>query len=164
MERPLKIIWILIISFVSIDPLLLVAHNYPEDYLIPHNNARAQVKVKPLNWDPHLASHARKFVEKHIADCKTGFVDESLASTYGYAQNYAYNPTSETGAKAVAGEVFARTHTRKEDREWVDKRSSDVNDAYDAELKRLQDERQAIIDAGGPVPPPQSTRPRCGHE
>ncbi|MED6173290.1 hypothetical protein PIB30_057987 [Stylosanthes scabra] len=33
-------------------------------------------------------------------------------------------------------EVFARTHTRKEDREWVDKRSSDVN---------------AIIDSGGPV-------------
>ncbi|MED6146348.1 hypothetical protein PIB30_033650 [Stylosanthes scabra] len=51
-------------------------------------------------------------------------------------------------------EVFARTHTRKEDREWVDKRSSDVNDAYDAELKRLQDERQAIIVAGGPEPPP----------
>ncbi|MED6222385.1 hypothetical protein PIB30_063854 [Stylosanthes scabra] len=27
-------------------------------------------------------------------------------------------------------------------------------DAYDAELKRLQDERQAIIDAGGPMPRP----------
>ncbi|MED6215460.1 hypothetical protein PIB30_113895, partial [Stylosanthes scabra] len=27
-------------------------------------------------------------------------------------------------------------------------------DAYEAELKRLQDERQAAIDAGAPAPPP----------
>ncbi|MED6131888.1 hypothetical protein PIB30_014105 [Stylosanthes scabra] len=40
----------------------------------------------------------------------------------------------------------------KEDRLWVDKRSED--DAFIAELKRLQEERQAIIDAGGPEPPP----------
>ncbi|MED6149266.1 hypothetical protein PIB30_060746 [Stylosanthes scabra] len=49
----------------------------------------------------------------------------------------------ELGRTPTQSEVFARTHTRKEDREWVDKRSSDVND-----------ERQAAIDAGGPVPPP----------
>ncbi|MED6114562.1 hypothetical protein PIB30_081500 [Stylosanthes scabra] len=47
----------------------------------------------------------------------------------------------ELGRTPTQSEVFARTHTRKEDREWVDKRSSDVNDAYEAELKRLQDER-----------------------
>ncbi|MED6187829.1 hypothetical protein PIB30_080213 [Stylosanthes scabra] len=69
----------------------------------------------------------------------------------------------ELGRTPTQSEVFARTHTRKEDREWVHKRSSDVNDAYEAELKRLQDERQAAIDAGDPMPPP-STRPRCGHE
>ncbi|MED6202561.1 hypothetical protein PIB30_106778 [Stylosanthes scabra] len=33
---------------------------------------------------------------------------------------------------------------------WVDKRSEDVNDVFLAELKRLQEERQAIIDAGDP--------------
>ncbi|MED6178738.1 hypothetical protein PIB30_110467, partial [Stylosanthes scabra] len=69
----------------------------------------------------------------------------------------------ELGHTPNQSEVFARTHTRKEDREWVDKRASDVNDAYEAELKRLQDQRQAAIDAGAPAPP-QSTRPRCGHE
>ncbi|MED6113315.1 hypothetical protein PIB30_069631, partial [Stylosanthes scabra] len=53
----------------------------------------------------------------------------------------------ELGRTPTQSEVFARTHTRKEDRGWVDKRLSDVN-------KRLQDERQAAIDAGGPVPPP----------
>ncbi|MED6129004.1 hypothetical protein PIB30_103504, partial [Stylosanthes scabra] len=52
----------------------------------------------------------------------------------------------ELGRTPTHSEVFARTHTRREDREWVDKRSSDVNDAYEAELKRLQDERQAAID------------------
>ncbi|MED6211635.1 hypothetical protein PIB30_075650 [Stylosanthes scabra] len=41
--------------------------------------------------------------------------------------------------------IFARTHTWKEDQLWVDRRSEDAN-----ELKRLQTERQAIIDAGGP--------------
>ncbi|MED6178351.1 hypothetical protein PIB30_106798 [Stylosanthes scabra] len=45
-------------------------------------------------------------------------------------------------------EVFARTHTRKEDQLWVDKRSADVNEAFLAELKRLQDERQALMEAG----------------
>ncbi|MED6106985.1 hypothetical protein PIB30_009833 [Stylosanthes scabra] len=59
----------------------------------------------------------------------------------------------ELGRTPTQSEVFARTHRRKEDREWVGKRSSDVNDAYLAELKRLQDERQAAIDTGGPVPP-----------
>ncbi|MED6218555.1 hypothetical protein PIB30_027768 [Stylosanthes scabra] len=69
----------------------------------------------------------------------------------------------ELGRTPTQSEVFARTHTQKEDREWVDKRSSDVNDAYEAELKRLQDERRTAIDAEDLVPP-QSTRPRCGHE
>ncbi|MED6115352.1 hypothetical protein PIB30_089650, partial [Stylosanthes scabra] len=49
----------------------------------------------------------------------------------------------ELGRTPTQSEVFVRTHTRKEDRSWVDKRSEDVNE-----------ERQAIIDAGGPEPPP----------
>ncbi|MED6111098.1 hypothetical protein PIB30_049344 [Stylosanthes scabra] len=66
--------------------------------------------------------------------------------------------TTYEATRERMSEVFARTHTRKEDREWVDKLFADVNDAYDAELKTLQDKRQAIIDARGPEPPP-STRP-----
>ncbi|MED6213106.1 hypothetical protein PIB30_090041 [Stylosanthes scabra] len=34
----------------------------------------------------------------------------------------------ELGQTPTQSEVFARTHTRKEDREWVDKRLSDVNE------------------------------------
>ncbi|MED6200161.1 hypothetical protein PIB30_082458 [Stylosanthes scabra] len=35
--------------------------------------------------------------------------------------------TVELGRTPTHSEVFARTHTRKEDRSWVDKRSDDVN-------------------------------------
>ncbi|MED6187687.1 hypothetical protein PIB30_078790 [Stylosanthes scabra] len=42
----------------------------------------------------------------------------------------------------------------KEDQLWVDKRSADVNEAFLAKLKRLQAERQALMEAGCPEPPP----------
>ncbi|MED6173179.1 hypothetical protein PIB30_056824 [Stylosanthes scabra] len=60
----------------------------------------------------------------------------------------------ELGRPPTQSEVFARTHTRKEDQLWVDRRSEDANGAFLEELKRLQTERQAIIDAGGLEPPP----------
>ncbi|MED6152991.1 hypothetical protein PIB30_097292, partial [Stylosanthes scabra] len=62
--------------------------------------------------------------------------------------------TAELGRTPTHSEVFARTHTRKEDQLWVDKRSADVNEAFLAELKRLQAERQALMEAGCPEPPP----------
>ncbi|MED6209519.1 hypothetical protein PIB30_055420 [Stylosanthes scabra] len=96
----LKTICIVIISFINVVPLLLLAENSPKNYLKAHNNARAEVGVKPLDWDPQLELHARKFVEKHIADCKKAFLDESLASKYG--QNYAYSAPPQTAAEAVA--------------------------------------------------------------
>ncbi|MED6114527.1 hypothetical protein PIB30_081068 [Stylosanthes scabra] len=61
--------------------------------------------------------------------------------------------TAELGCTPTHSEVFARTHTRKEDQLWVDKRSADVN-AFLAELKRLQAERQALMEARCPEPPP----------
>ncbi|MED6160098.1 hypothetical protein PIB30_048223 [Stylosanthes scabra] len=60
----------------------------------------------------------------------------------------------ELGRPPTQSEVFARTHTRKEDQLWVDRRSVDANGVFLEELKRLQTERQAIIDAGGLEPPP----------
>ncbi|MED6215418.1 hypothetical protein PIB30_113466, partial [Stylosanthes scabra] len=62
--------------------------------------------------------------------------------------------TLELGRTPTHSEVFARTHTRKENRSWVDKRAEDVNEAFLAELNRLQAERQALIEAGCPEPPP----------
>ncbi|MED6226473.1 hypothetical protein PIB30_104119 [Stylosanthes scabra] len=62
--------------------------------------------------------------------------------------------TVELGRTPTHSEVFERSHTRKEDQLWVDKRSADVNEAFLAELKRLQAERQALMEAGCPEPPP----------
>ncbi|MED6152993.1 hypothetical protein PIB30_097310 [Stylosanthes scabra] len=62
--------------------------------------------------------------------------------------------TVELGRTPTHSEVFERTHTRKEDQLWVDKRSAEVNEAFLAELKRLQAERQALMEAGCPEPPP----------
>ncbi|MED6127796.1 hypothetical protein PIB30_091572 [Stylosanthes scabra] len=59
----------------------------------------------------------------------------------------------EMGQTPSFSEVFARTHTRKKDREWVDKRSHDYKEAFEAEKNRLEAERQAIIDGGNPEPP-----------
>ncbi|MED6173456.1 hypothetical protein PIB30_059633 [Stylosanthes scabra] len=53
----------------------------------------------------------------------------------------------ELGRTPTQSEVFVRTYTRKEDRLWVAKRSEDANDASLEELKMLQKERHAIIDA-----------------
>ncbi|MED6124779.1 hypothetical protein PIB30_062142, partial [Stylosanthes scabra] len=49
--------------------------------------------------------------------------------------------------------VFERIHTRKKDRLWVDKRSAEANEAFTTEKKRLEADRQAIMDVGGPEPP-----------
>ncbi|MED6112765.1 hypothetical protein PIB30_064653 [Stylosanthes scabra] len=60
----------------------------------------------------------------------------------------------ERGRTPTQSEVFGRTQTLNEDQLWVDRRSEDVNGAFLEELKRLQTELQAIIDAGGLEPPP----------
>ncbi|MED6151800.1 hypothetical protein PIB30_085882, partial [Stylosanthes scabra] len=74
----------------------------------------------------------------------------------------------EMGRTPSFSEVFVRTHTCKKDcYEWVDKRSHDckvdstsllrltsLTTLFEVEKNRLEVERQAIIVAGGPEPPP----------
>ncbi|MED6110818.1 hypothetical protein PIB30_046296 [Stylosanthes scabra] len=98
MKRLLKIWIVMIISFVSVIPFLL-AQNSPKDYLKIHNDARAEVGVKPLKWDSKLALDARKFVKKHAADCVKAISTRAFKDTYG--QNSAYITTSE-GVTAMA--------------------------------------------------------------
>ncbi|MED6213937.1 hypothetical protein PIB30_098274 [Stylosanthes scabra] len=51
-------------------------------------------------------------------------------------------------------EVFTRTHTKKKDRgQWVDKRADDTNQQYEEEIKRIEEERAALIAAGCLEPP-----------
>ncbi|PQM33133.1 pathogenesis-related protein 1 [Prunus yedoensis var. nudiflora] len=45
------------------------AQETPQDYLTPHNIARAAVNVGPLSWDEKLASYAQKIAIQRIDDC-----------------------------------------------------------------------------------------------
>ncbi|MED6174170.1 hypothetical protein PIB30_066469 [Stylosanthes scabra] len=59
----------------------------------------------------------------------------------------------ELGRTPTQSEVFTRTHTKKKDRgQWVDRRAEEANQQYEEELKRLEEERAALIAAGCPEP------------
>ncbi|XP_020972507.1 pathogenesis-related protein 1-like [Arachis ipaensis] len=94
-------IWVVIISFISIVPLFLIAQNSPKDYLKAHNDERVKVGTKPLKWDQQLASLARKFVKKHIFDCKKGTYDRSFIDGTKYVQSFVYHPESISGVDAI---------------------------------------------------------------
>ncbi|MED6113974.1 hypothetical protein PIB30_075789 [Stylosanthes scabra] len=115
----------------------------------PHKFRSYVVDAKRGNLRKHLELHLQETPRVDVRDSKQG-------APQGWIRDDLFDmlQTLELGRTPTQSEVFVRTHTRKNDRLWVDKRSEDVNDAFLAELKRLQDERQAIIDAGGPTLPP----------
>ncbi|MED6198444.1 hypothetical protein PIB30_066318 [Stylosanthes scabra] len=65
----MKIFVGLIIIFVSVLPWCVLTQNSPADYLKAHNDARAEVGVKPLKWNTLLESYAHSHLSKHIEDC-----------------------------------------------------------------------------------------------
>ncbi|MED6125211.1 hypothetical protein PIB30_066523 [Stylosanthes scabra] len=61
----------------------------------------------------------------------------------------------ELGRPPTQSEVFVRTHTKKKDQgQYVDTRSEEFVEAVKAEVKRLEDERDARIATGLPPGPP----------
>ncbi|MED6149750.1 hypothetical protein PIB30_065575 [Stylosanthes scabra] len=61
----------------------------------------------------------------------------------------------ELGRPPTQSEVFMRTHTKKKDQgQYVDTRSEQFVEVVKAEVKRLEDERDARIAAGLPPGPP----------
>ncbi|KAL1301086.1 hypothetical protein HN51_045716 [Arachis hypogaea] len=73
MKQLLNILAVLVISFVSIVPLLCsleqVPLSSPRDYLKYHNEIREEVWSLPLKWDTQLETHAHNFLNTHIKDC-----------------------------------------------------------------------------------------------
>ncbi|XP_071688946.1 pathogenesis-related protein 1A-like [Rutidosis leptorrhynchoides] len=57
------------------------------DFIVPHNEARAQVGVQPLKWNETLASYASLYAYQRLGDCKLqhsqGPFGENLAEGYG---------------------------------------------------------------------------------
>ncbi|KAK1402041.1 pathogenesis-related protein 1-like [Heracleum sosnowskyi] len=46
-----------------------LAQNSPQDFLDPHNAARGEVGVGPLEWDDTLANYASNYANQHSGDC-----------------------------------------------------------------------------------------------
>ncbi|QHO09791.1 Pathogenesis-related leaf protein [Arachis hypogaea] len=91
-------ILVLVISFIIVIPLLLMAQNYPEDYLKVHNDARASVGVQPLKWSRMLEGYARTFVNDRAERCKIGQAGISRR----YSRLSIQNSRLISGADAVA--------------------------------------------------------------
>ncbi|PIA28201.1 hypothetical protein AQUCO_07200087v1 [Aquilegia coerulea] len=73
------------------------AQNSPQDYLNPHNAARAQVGVGPMTWDNGVAGFAQNYVNRLAAgSC-------SLVHSGGrYGENLAWSSGDMSAAGAVS--------------------------------------------------------------
>lgn len=63
-----------------------LAQNTPQDILLVHNEARAEVGVGPLRWDETLMAYGRSYADKRVDDCELehsgGPYGENLAENY----------------------------------------------------------------------------------
>ncbi|KDP37608.1 hypothetical protein JCGZ_06951 [Jatropha curcas] len=71
------------------------AHDGPEDYLIPHAEARKAVGLKPLIWDKKLEAYAKDYTSQRIGDC------ELVHSEGPYGENLAWCSDDLSVADAV---------------------------------------------------------------
>ncbi|GJZ61048.1 basic form of pathogenesis-related protein 1-like protein [Tanacetum coccineum] len=89
------------------------------DFLIPHNEGRAQVGVQPLTWNKTLESYARRYAYQRLEDCdlqhSEGPYGENLAVGFGdqFTTNEAVNmwlgerQYYELSAITIGGLLFA---------------------------------------------------------
>ncbi|KAI3871933.1 hypothetical protein MKW92_017852 [Papaver armeniacum] len=87
-------------SFTVIFILALFIHssqsqNSPEDFLAPHNAARADVNVGPLEWDETVAAYACDYANQRAGDCSM------IHSSGPYGENLAMSTGDLSAADAV---------------------------------------------------------------
>lgn len=70
-------------------------NNSPQDFVNPHNVARGQVNVAPLQWDEKVANYAQQYANKRINDCKL------VHSNGAYGENLAWGTPDLTDTNAV---------------------------------------------------------------
>lgn len=62
---------ILAISLIlSLQSVTVTAQYWPNDFLIPHNIARAELGLKSLKWDQSVASYAQWYANQRRGDCQ----------------------------------------------------------------------------------------------
>ncbi|KAE8807165.1 PR-1a pathogenesis related protein (Hv-1a) [Hordeum vulgare] len=69
METP-KLAILLALAMAAAMVNLSQAQNSPQDYLSPHNAARAAVGVGAVSWSTKLQAYAQSYANQRIGDCK----------------------------------------------------------------------------------------------
>nr|XP_010943969.1 pathogenesis-related protein PRB1-3-like [Elaeis guineensis] len=54
-----------------------IAQNSPEDFVSPHNSARAAVGVGPVSWNDSVAAYAQDYANQRSGDCQLVHSDGS---------------------------------------------------------------------------------------
>ncbi|CAN1167473.1 Pathogenesis-related protein 1 [Linum perenne] len=85
----------LIVLLIASLSVLSLAQDTPADYLRPHNQARAAVRVPPMRWDNRVAAFARNYGNKIKANC------DFKHSGGPYGENLAFGRPDITVRKSI---------------------------------------------------------------
>ncbi|XP_031481784.1 pathogenesis-related protein PRB1-3-like [Nymphaea colorata] len=81
------------------------AQNSPQDFLAPHNAARAEVGVGPMSWDDEVAAYAEGYANQRVGDCNL----EHSGGRYG-ENIFQGSGSGWTAADAVSDWVNEKTN------------------------------------------------------
>ncbi|XP_072951953.1 pathogenesis-related protein PR-1 type-like [Typha angustifolia] len=79
------------------------AQNSPQDFLDPHNAARAEVNVGPLSWDDNVAAFAQDYANQRAGDCALQHSGTSL-----YGENIYMGPAGASWTAANAVDLWVK--------------------------------------------------------
>ncbi|EMS62872.1 Pathogenesis-related protein PRMS [Triticum urartu] len=68
MEYSPKLAVVLLLALAS--AMAVAAQNSPQDFVDPHNAARADAGVGPVTWDDNVAAYAQNYAEQRRGDCQ----------------------------------------------------------------------------------------------
>ncbi|KAL3621047.1 hypothetical protein CASFOL_035959 [Castilleja foliolosa] len=88
----LAILFFIALTMLQHDPCL----GTPQEYLDPHNAARAEVGVGPMVWDENVAAFAQSYANSRIGDCKLAH-----SGNQQYGENIAEGSGDFTSQAAV---------------------------------------------------------------
>ncbi|KAA0031383.1 hypothetical protein IC582_000159 [Cucumis melo] len=72
-----------------------LAQDSPQDYLNGHNQARAAVRVRLIQWDEKVANYSRQYANLRMNDCRL------VHSNGPYGENIAWGSPDLSGTDAV---------------------------------------------------------------